>query len=135
MNRVCGTEGIELIVVLLPYEMQISREAAETYAELGIHWEPGFIGGATQRMLSDRMNPEIPIFDSLLAFVGQDDPEPARQKHRVGEFFVYNKGDKLDWNHPNRAGHRRIANFLIEAQILGEPTDLSLTRSATRVCR
>ena len=32
--------------------------------------------------------------------------------------FVYDKGDKLDWNHPNRAGHRLIADYVQELGIL-----------------
>jgi hypothetical protein len=112
---------------MLPYEMQISQEAAETYADLGIRWEPAFLEGSTQRMLAARLNPEIPLFDARLAYLGEKNPESARRKNRVGEFFVYNRGDKLDWNHPNRVGHQRIADYLVEKQILGKPTS-----SATR---
>jgi hypothetical protein len=126
-GEMLAAEGVDLIVVMLPYEMQISQEAADTYADLGIRWEPAFLEGSTQRMLAARLNPEIPLFDARLAYLGEKNPESARRKNHVGEFFVYNKGDKLDWNHPNRVGHRRIADYLVEKQILGKPTS-----SATR---
>ncbi len=42
----------------------------------------------------------------------------ASRKHRVGEYFVYNRGGKYDWNHLNAAGHRVIARFLAEQDLL-----------------
>jgi hypothetical protein len=35
-----------------------------------------------------------------------------RAGNGIGELFVFDLGDKLDWNHPNRAGHARLAAFL-----------------------
>jgi phospholipase/lecithinase/hemolysin len=32
----------------------------------------------------------------------------------VGEYFVFNKGDALDWVHPNRDGHRLVAEYLLK---------------------
>jgi phospholipase/lecithinase/hemolysin len=32
----------------------------------------------------------------------------------VGEYFVFNRGDALDWVHPNRAGHRLVAEYLLK---------------------
>lgn len=122
-------EGVELIVVLLPYEMQISEEAAEVYASKGVEWEPDFVEGATQRMVADRLDPSIPRYDALQAFVAPGREEGMRRSHRVGEYYVYDKGDKLDWNHPNRAGHRRISDHLIAQEILGPPIDRPLAHS------
>jgi hypothetical protein len=34
-------------------------------------------------------------------------------------YFVYDKGDKIDWNHPNRAGHARIAEGFIRSGACG----------------
>lgn len=95
----------QVCVVILPYEMQISRDAARRYRELGIDWEEGFEGGSTQRMLMAGFEQQhIRAFDAMEAFKGRDP--------RVGETFVYNRGDKIDWNHPNRSGHAIIAEWL-----------------------
>ena len=31
---------------------------------------------------------------------------------------MYNRGDKLDWNHPTRAGHQKIAEMMIAEGVL-----------------
>ncbi len=38
---------------------------------------------------------------------------PLRPTAPAGDYFVHDKGDKLDWNHPTRRGDEIIANFLI----------------------
>ncbi|MFO0687458.1 MAG: hypothetical protein U0900_02000 [Myxococcota bacterium] len=116
-----AAHGVELIVVLLPYEMQISDEAARVYASHGIHWEPGFLDGSTQRILTEALAPHLRVIDLMPAFVDPADPAGSRAANGVGEFFVYDRGDKLDWNHPNREGHRRIAEYLERVALLGPP--------------
>jgi nitrous oxide reductase accessory protein NosL len=101
-------QGTRFEVVLLPYEMQISEAAARRYAELGIHWEPGFETGSAQAELAGCLD-GIPVHDARAAFAATP---AARARIGVGELFVYDLGDKLDWNHPNRAGHARLAAFL-----------------------
>jgi lysophospholipase L1-like esterase len=113
--------GVELIVLLVPYEIQISDEAARTYAAHNVRWSEGFPAGSTQRMLRAGFDPGIRTLDLMDAFVDPEAPGRSRAEIGVGEFFVYDKGDKLDWNHPNRDGHRRIAEFLIERKIFGSP--------------
>jgi hypothetical protein len=105
--------GVELIVLIFPYEMQVSEAAARTYAGHGIEWEPEFIQGSTQRMLREDFDDDIRCYDLLDAFVDRDAPEASRAACDVGECFVYNRGDRLDWNHPNRKGHRLMAEYLI----------------------
>jgi len=129
--------GVELVVVLLPYEMQISDEAAAKYAELGVHWEEGFLEESTQRMLIEMIDPDVRVLDAYQALVDPAAPEASKSSNGLGQYFVYDKGDKLDWNHPNREGHRRIAEFLIREQVFGPPTgsttlgaDASRTASA-----
>jgi hypothetical protein len=119
--RALRERGVELSVVILPYEMQISRQAEQTYAGKGVHWEAGFLAGSTQRILREAIDPGIPVFDAYDAFVDAADPDGSRARNGVGQYFVYDKGDKLDWNHPNRAGHRAIADYLIARRILGAP--------------
>ncbi|MBK7947562.1 MAG: SGNH/GDSL hydrolase family protein [Deltaproteobacteria bacterium] len=113
--------GAELIVVLLPYEMQISDEATRVYQSHGIHWEPGFLEGSTQRILRDALAPHLRVIDLMPAFVDPERPAESQAENGVGEYYVYNRGDKLDWNHPNREGHRRIAEYLERVGLLGPP--------------
>jgi hypothetical protein len=100
-------QGIGFCVVIFPYEMQISSEAARAYKSYGISWDPAFEQGLTQRTLLSDFDGSFRTVNGLDAFR----ETPARSA-RVGEYFVYNLGDKLDWNHPNRAGHRVIADYL-----------------------
>ena len=108
-------------MVIVPYEMQISDEAAKVYRDDGITWEDGFLGGSTQRILAEAFASGVRVIDLLPAFVDPDHPERSRAENGVGEFFVYDRGDKLDWNHPNRAGHRAIADYLKRVELL-DPT-------------
>ena len=98
--------------ILLPYEMQISEEAARTYASAGVVWEPGFLERSAQKAIEAALPARVPLIDAYWAFVDPADEAASRRANEVGEFFVYNQGDKLDWNHPNRAGHAKIAAYL-----------------------
>lgn len=109
--------GIRFVVLILPYEMQVSEEAARVYAEAGTAWEPDFLTGATQAALRERMA-GLTIVDGLEAFLGPDLDGSRRAKLGVGEAFVYNKGERLDWNHPNRLGHRMLADHLAASGVL-----------------
>lgn len=101
-------QGITFCVIIFPYEMQISDEAARTYRALGIHWEDGFEDGSTQALLKKDFN--LPhVYDGMEAFKGLKSTAP------VGEYFVYNKGDKIDFNHPNRAGHALLTKGLLKS--------------------
>ncbi|MEZ4330514.1 MAG: hypothetical protein R3F35_02090 [Myxococcota bacterium] len=126
--------GVELIVVLLPYEMQISDEAARVYRSHGITWEAGFLEGSAQRILSELLSPSMRVIDLMPAFVDPGSREGSRAANGVGEYFVYDRGDKLDWNHPNRAGHARIAAYLTRVELLGPaahaPAEGGVARSA-----
>lgn len=112
VNRVADELGAterlghaQTCVVVLPYEMQVSADAARRYRELGFDWEAGFETGSTQRrLLAGFERRHVRVFDAMAAFQGQ--------QLRVGEAFVYDKGDKIDWNHPNRKGHAIIAGWL-----------------------
>jgi len=129
LAEVLSEQGVKLTVVLLPYEMQISQEAEETYARLGIDWEPDFIEGETQKVIIGELAEDIHHFDAYYAFVDSGSHQTSRAENGVGEYFVYNKGDKLDWNHPNRAGHAAIATYLVRKQILA-PDDGALAKTS-----
>lgn len=108
LNEMLNKGNIEFCIILLPYEMQISQDAARTYHDLGIRWEDGFVEGSTQALLKKYLH-AAHIYD------GRDAFKDARDTARVGEYFVYNKGDKIDFNHPNRAGHARLAEGLLKS--------------------
>jgi hypothetical protein len=111
--------GVKLHVVILPYEMQISQEAEETYSAMGVQWEEGFIDRTPQETFRRHLDPEIPVTDAYLAFVDEDATSQSRKSNPIGEYFVYDKGDKLDWNHPTRIGHRKIADLMVAGGVLG----------------
>lgn len=102
-------------VVLLPYEMQISDEAARTYAAAGVAWEDGFLARSTQEAFRAALPTSVETVDAYWAFVDPAHEAESRGANGVGEYFVYNRGDKLDWNHPNREGCAKIAAYLAEA--------------------
>jgi lysophospholipase L1-like esterase len=106
--------GRRFLVVLLPYEMQISAEAAERYAALGVAWEPGFLERSTQKAIREALPERIEVVDAYWAFVDPEDEAASRRANGLGQYFVYDEGDKLDWNHPNRAGDARIAAYLAD---------------------
>ncbi len=100
-------KGIRMCVVISPYEMQISADAARTYSTLGFNWEDGFLAGSAQRKLRQYFDKDLPVYDGLDAF-----PDKSG---KVGQAFVYNAGDKIDWNHPNRTGHAALAKGFIDS--------------------
>jgi hypothetical protein len=100
--------GVGLCVVLFPYEMQISAEAARHYQQDGVTWSGELLQGEPQKMLLAGLSPDIVAVDLAPAFrQGRDKPI------RAGEYFVFNQGDALDWFHLNRDGHRLIADYLL----------------------
>ncbi len=109
--------GVRFVVLILPYEMQVSDDAARVYAEAGTEWEPDFIDGATQQILRDNM-PGVVVVDGLDAFLGPDHDPARRADLRVGEAFVYNLGERLDWDHLNRLGHRLMSEELAASGVL-----------------
>lgn len=107
LNGQLSEQSIHLTVVVLPYEMQVSGDAAAQYQRMNIAWEAGFTAGEAQKTLMRHVGKQVRVIDAYHAF------DTVREGAKVGEYFVYDKGDKIDWNHPNRAGHRLIADYLI----------------------
>jgi len=104
--------GVRFCVLILPYEMQISAEAERRYRELGIPFDADFVEGATQAAIRALLDPATEVLDGRLAF-------GTRDRNGLGEFFVYDRGDKIDWNHPTRAGHRRLADLMLAEGFCG----------------
>ncbi len=95
--------GTQLCLVIFPYEMQVSDQAATTYSKMGFEWAEDFTDGSTQALFQSYLS--VPhVYDGMKAFADTD------KKSATGTYFVYNKGDKIDFNHPNRAGHAKLAN-------------------------
>mgnify|MGYP000561974765 CR=1 FL=1 len=111
LNKYFTEMNKRFTLVILPYEMQISTDAAATYRKLNIQWEEGFETGSAQDMLIKNLSPDVNYFNAYNAFNG------VRNTIKIGEYYVYNKGDKIDWNHPNRLGHRIISEYLISQAI------------------
>ena len=109
LHEMLAEQEIDFLVVILPYEMQVSAAAARTYASMGIRWGDNFIDRRLQQLLTRSLRPNVKVLDAYSAFV---ENASDRDHIDVGELFVYNKGDSLDWNHPNRKGHKLIAEFL-----------------------
>jgi len=120
LHAALQARGVGFMVIIFPYEMQISEAAARTYAGKGIRWEPDFIDGSTQRMLMADFTPGTRCYDLRAAFVDPAVPGMSRDAYDVGECFVYDRGDRLDWNHPNRKGHRLIAEYLIREGVFDD---------------
>lgn len=102
---------IPLKIVLLPYEMQVSRAAAAGYAAMGATWEDGFVEGSAQRALLDRLG-GLDVVDARPAF--EDAPR--------GSWFVSTAGGRADWNHLNAAGHARLGAWLAQQDAGGVAT-------------
>ena len=91
------SKEVETCVLIIPYEMQISENAAIKYKEIGVRFEDEFLDFKTQKVFIDEFkdNSELEI-----NFLGKNfDQRP------VGHFYVFDKGDKIDFNHPNPKGH------------------------------
>jgi hypothetical protein len=102
---------VDLCVVLFPYEMQISADAAARYQQDGVRWSSELLEDEPQKMILGRLSREIVAVDLAPAF--HQSPE-GRRPIGVGKYFVFNQGDALDWVHPNRDGHRLIADYLLK---------------------
>jgi lysophospholipase L1-like esterase len=105
-----GADGVQLCVAIFPFEMQVSTEAAARYRQYGIRWSAELLQGEPQKMLLAALSKTITGVDLAGAF-RQDSLN--RDVIGVGQYFVFNRGDALDWIHPNRGGHRLIARYLL----------------------
>ncbi len=103
------SELVQFCVILLPYEMQISENAANIYSSIGIKFDESFLNFYTQEIFIDtfRKYSNVPIYFLENSF-------PQKQ---IGTFYVYNKGDRIDFNHPNREGQKILSEQISERQL------------------
>ena len=99
--------GILTCVVVLPYEMQISNDAKNYYRSIGINFDKSFEKFKTQEILKKNISKELEFFVLREGF----------QEKKIGYYYVFNKGDKIDFNHPNRAGHQVIAEQISKNKV------------------
>ena len=96
-------------IIILPYEMQISDDARKHYAEIGVKFEDEFIKFETQKILKKKIED---INDKKIYVIGKNFPEK-----KIGSYFVFNKGDKIDFNHPNKLGHKILSEEISNLNI------------------
>ena len=93
-------KGFNSCVVILPYEMQISKNAENYYRSINIKFEKSFVNFSTQNLIRANLKNHKKLFII--------DGNGFEEK-KIGHYFVFDKGDKIDFNHPNREGHLVIA--------------------------
>ena len=96
-------KGFKPCVIVMPYEMQVSKNASKYYKSIGIKFDKGFENFLTQKIIKNNLNNKVNFF------ILNNFPEAE-----VGKYFVHNKGDKIDFNHPNRLGHLIIAQEIFK---------------------
>jgi lysophospholipase L1-like esterase len=97
-------EKIPLLLAVLPIDIQMSAEVADLYRrQFGFKFADSLVEGKPQKILCEFARQHgIACLDLLSAF--RKDPDDNKF------FRIY--GGSVDWNHPNRAGHRIIGEEL-----------------------
>ncbi len=101
---------IKNCIIIIPYEMQISKNARKYYKKIGINFDKGFENFLTQKIIKDNLSSEVDFLTIKNAFI----------EKKIGHYFVFNKGDKIDFNHPNREGHLAIAKEISKNKVCQE---------------
>ncbi len=101
-------KGFKSCVVILPYEMQISNDAKNYYQSINIKFEKDFSNFSTQKTIKKHLKNYADFF--IIDKAGFEEKE-------VGYYYVFNKGDKIDFNHPNRKGHLSIAKEISKKKV------------------
>lgn len=100
---------LKFCIIILPYEMQISKDAANYYKNIGVSFSKKFLDFETQKIIQNEFQK---YSTHELNYIGRSFTED-----KVGKFFVFDKGDKIDFNHPNRLGHKILAKEIFNKQI------------------
>ena len=106
--RLTKQKGFKSCIVVIPYEMQISQDAKNYYQSVNIKFEDNFENFSTQIFIKENLKDNKNFF-----FINDD----GFEEKKVGTYFVFNKGDKIDFNHPNRLGHLVIAQEINKKKI------------------
>ena len=100
-----GIFEMPICVIILPYEMQISKHATKKYKNMGLNFEKDFLNFKTQKIFINEFKKNT----NNIFYLGE-----SFEEKNVGEYFVYNKGDKIDFNHPNKFGYKVLAEEIYE---------------------
>ena len=100
-------KGFSTCMVILPYEMQISDKAKNYYNSIGIKFDEGFENFLTQKIIKNNILANVELLIISEGFI----------ENNIGYYYVFNKGDKIDFNHPNREGHLVIAKEINKNKI------------------
>lgn len=94
-------DRVPFLLAILPVDMQLSPKIADLYRrEYGFVFDDSLVHGRPQKMIADFARQQgIACIDLLPSF--RKDPEEKKF------FRIY--GGSIDWNHPNRLGHKIIA--------------------------
>ena len=111
-------DKVKFLLAVLPVDMQLSPEIADIYRrEYGFVFDDSLVNGLPQKVVADFARRHgIACLDLLPSF--RKDP------HEQTFFRIY--GGSIDWNHPNRLGHKIIGEQLKNAvHSLGADTGLN----------
>lgn len=100
-------DQVRFLLAILPVDMQLSPEIADIYRrEYGFVFDDSLVNGLPQKIIADFARRHgIACVDLLPSF---------RQDPQEKKFFrIY--GGSIDWNHPNRLGHKIIGEHLNNA--------------------
>ena len=103
------SNSVQTCVLILPYEMQISDNAVIKYKEIGVRFEDEFLDFKTQKIFIEAFKNNSSLEINYLGNNFQQRP--------VGHFYVFNKGDKIDFNHPNAKGHYVLSEEISERKL------------------
>jgi hypothetical protein len=103
---------VAFCTIILPYEMQISKDAAEEYRKIGVKFSDAFREFKTQKFFVEEYKKWT---DIKIHWVGEILPE-----NPIGTFYVFNRGDKIDFNHPNGKGHKELASEIASKKLCSD---------------
>jgi hypothetical protein len=101
------SDKVKFLLAVLPVDMQLSPEIADLYRrDYGFVFDDSLVNGLPQKIIADFARGHgIACVDLLPSF--RKDP------HEQTFFRIY--GGSIDWNHPNRLGHKIIGEQLNKA--------------------
>ena len=111
-------DKVKFLLAVLPVDMQLSPEIADLYRrEYGFVFEDSLVNGLPQKIIADFARGHGIVCVDLL-------PSFRKDPHEQTFFRIY--GGSIDWNHPNRLGHKIIGEQLKNAvHFLGADTGVN----------
>ena len=101
-----NTRRVKFLLAILPVDMQLSPEIADIYRrEYGFVFDDSLVNGLPQKIIADFARGHGIAFVDLL---------PSFRKDPQEQTFFRIYGGSIDWNHPNRLGHKIIGEQLNE---------------------